>query len=65
MRTIRMDDLKNDPHHSDEPALDYWEGQRDKLQTLSLKLLFLRPKLAGTGGLRQRRISTPPIPRAS
>jgi hypothetical protein len=46
-----MDDLKNDPHHIDEPALDYWEEQRDKLQTLSLKLLFLRPKLAGTGGV--------------
>ena len=46
-----MDDLKSDPHHTDEPALDYWEEQRDKLQTLSLKLLFLRPKLAGTGGV--------------
>jgi hypothetical protein len=46
-----MDDLKNDPHHIDEPALDYWGEQRDMLQTLSLKLLFLRPKLAGTGGV--------------
>jgi hypothetical protein len=47
-----MDDLKNDPHHSDEPALDYWEGQQDKLQALSLKLLFLRPKLAdGVGDI--------------
>ena len=41
-----MDDLKNGPHHSDEPALDYWGEQRDKLQTLSLKLLFLRPSRA-------------------
>jgi hypothetical protein len=39
-----MDDLKNDPHHSDETALDYWEEQRNRLQDLALRLLFLKPK---------------------
>jgi hypothetical protein len=41
-----MSDLINDPHHSHGPALGYWEEQRDKLQDLALRLLFLKPKAA-------------------